>query len=148
MRSCDIHLRAISQEIPKEKKEGWPKETEMRPCYDSLDLWHQRQRWNTLSFTTTETWHRGHYIGPSLSMTQMVWPCKRATCCIKSITNFPLSGTRKKGRPRKTWSECVKTDIDKCGLASISPLNRDSWRTGAWHSLVQPTPLNGTRTAP
>ena len=26
-------------------------------CLDLLDLWHWRQRWNALSFTTTETWH-------------------------------------------------------------------------------------------
>ena len=27
-------------------------------CHDLLVLWHQRKRRNTLSFTTTETWHR------------------------------------------------------------------------------------------
>ena len=44
------------------------------------------------------------------------------TSCMKSNTNFPLPGTRKIGRPRKTWSECVKTNINKCGLASVNPL--------------------------
>ena len=44
-------------------------------CHDLLDLWHQRQRWNTLCFTTTETWHWGYLISPSLSVTQMVRPC-------------------------------------------------------------------------
>ena len=28
-----------------------------KDCHDPLDLWHQRQRRNTLRFTTTETWH-------------------------------------------------------------------------------------------
>ena len=37
------------------------------PCHDPLDLWHQRQRQNNLSFTTIENWHWGYYIGPLLS---------------------------------------------------------------------------------
>ena len=63
-----------------------------------------------------------------------------ATSFIKSITNFQIPGTRKKGRPRKTWSECVKTDVNNCGLAGIDPLDRDAWRAGVRHSLVLPTP--------
>ena len=58
---------------------------------------------------------------------------QRAMSCIKSITNFTFSSTRKKGRPRKTWSECVKTDVDKCGLASIDPLDRDARKAGVRH---------------
>ena len=67
----------------------------------------------------------------------------RATSCFKSITNFPLPSTKMKGWPCKTWSECVKTDIYKCGLASIKPLDIYAWRAGVRHSLVLPTPLNG-----
>ena len=37
---------------------------------------------------------------------------------------FTISGTRKQGRPRKTWSECVKTDINECSLAGVDPLDR------------------------
>ena len=68
--------------------------------------------------------------------------------CMKSVTKFSLPGTRKKGRPSKTWSECVKTDVDMCGLAGVDLLDRDAWRAGVWHSLVRPTAENGTRTAP
>ena len=42
-------------------------------------------------------------------------------------------------RPRKTWSECVKTDVNKCGLAGIDPLGRDAWWASVRHSLVLPT---------
>ena len=45
------------------------------PCLDPLDLWNQRQSQNNLCFTTTETWHRGHHIRPSLSATRTVWTC-------------------------------------------------------------------------
>ena len=49
---------------------------------------------------------------------------QRATSCIKSITNFQISGTRKNERPRRTWSECVKTDVKECGLAGVDPLDQ------------------------
>ena len=34
------------------------------------------------------------------------------------------------GRPRKSWSECVKVDCDVCNLDSIDPQNREAWRSG------------------
>ena len=68
--------------------------------------------------------------------------CKLA---VKSITNLALE--RKEGL-LKTRSECVKTDVNKCGLASIDPLDRDAWRAGVRHGLELTTPLNGARTAP
>ena len=37
----------------------------------------KKQRPNTLSFTTTETWHWGYYIGPSLSATQGLYSLRR-----------------------------------------------------------------------
>ena len=84
-------------------------------------------------------------------------PCRRfrrnghvqhATFCIKSITKFPFHNTRKKRRPRKRCSERVKTDVDKCGLVSVDQLDRDAWESGVRYSLVLPTPLNRTWTAP
>ena len=64
---CDVHA---SQNIP----------TTMPKWYHHwylliVDLWHHRHKWNTLSFTTIETWHWGYYVSPSKSETQMVWPC-------------------------------------------------------------------------
>ena len=59
-------------------------------------------------------------IYAKFSLWQLRWYSHvlRATYCIKSITDFPLPGTRKKWRPRKTWSEYLKTDVGKCGIAS------------------------------
>ena len=34
-----------------------------------------KDRWNTLSFIITKTWCQGCHIDPTLSATQMVWPC-------------------------------------------------------------------------
>ena len=95
---------------------------------------------------TTETWHQGHHISPLLLATRMVWPCTTSHV-LYQITNFQISSTRKKGRPRKTWSVCVKTDVNKCGLAGVDALDRDAWRACVQHSLVLPTPWNGTWTA-
>ena len=73
---------------------------------------------------------------------------QRATSCIKSVTDLLLPGPRGKGRPRKTRSECVKTDISDRGLTGVDAQDRDAWRAGVWDSLVLPTPLDGTWTAP
>ena len=35
----------------------------------------------------------------------------RPSNCIKSITNTEVPCSRARGRPRKTWSDCVKADI-------------------------------------
>ena len=103
---------------------------------DPLDLWHQRQRWNTLSFTTTKTWHHGYHIGSSLWTTQMVWPCTTGHVLYQIFQIFPNPGTKKKRRPRKTWSECVNTDVNGCGLAGVDKLHKDASRADVRHSLV------------
>ena len=64
---------------------------------------------------------------------------KRAMSCIKSITIFPILVTRKQGKHRRTCSECVKTDVNKCGLAGIDTPDRDAWGAGVRHSLVLPS---------
>ena len=49
---------------------------------------------------------------------------QHATSWLKSVTHLTLRGLWGKGRPRKTWSECVKTDISDCGQAGIDPQDR------------------------
>ena len=62
--------------------EKWgPKEPELQQLFrDKRAMIHwiygiKDKRRNTLSFTTTETEHQEHYIGSSLSATQMIRPC-------------------------------------------------------------------------
>ena len=88
-------------------------------------------------------------LRPSFTVKRLRWygHVQQAMSHIKSITDFPIPAARKQGRPRKTWSECVKTDVSNCGLAGVDPLDRDAWRAGVRHSLVLPIPQNGTRTA-
>ena len=73
---------------------------------------------------------------------------QRATSCINSITRLELPGTRDRGRPRKTWSACVKNDMTICNLDGVYPLDRNSWRTSVKRCQVLPTPESGTTAAP
>jgi len=63
--------------------------------------------------------------------------------CINSITRLGLLGTRDRGRPRKTWSACVRlrNDMTICNLDGVNPLDRNSCQ-------VLPTPESGTTAAP
>ena len=45
----------------------------------------------------------------------------RSSSCINSITSMTIPGARRRGRPKKTWSECVKTHMKICSLGSIDP---------------------------
>ena len=90
------------------------------PCHDPLDLWHQRQtkhppasllqKCGIEDITLVLRCRRLRWYGHVL---------QRAMSSIKSITNFPIPSTRKQGRPQKTWSECIKIDVNKCGLAGV-----------------------------
>ena len=71
-----------------------------------------------------------------------------ATSCINSITRLGLPGTRDRGRPRKTWSVCVRNDMTICNLDGVNPLDRNSWRTSVRRCQVLPTPESGTTAAP
>ena len=45
------------------------------------------------------------------------------------------------GRPRKSWSECVKIDVDVFNLEGITPQNREEYRSGVGRtSQLQLTP--------
>ena len=73
---------------------------------------------------------------------------QRASSCINTITSMAIPGNRGSGRPKKTWSECVRDDIRVCKLSNINPLDRDAWRAGVRRCQVLPTPETGTTAAP
>jgi len=62
---------------------------------------------------------------------------QRATSCINAITRLELPGTRDRGRPRKTWSACVRNDMTICNLDGVNPLDRNSWRTSVRRCQVR-----------
>ena len=54
----------------------------------------------------------------------------RASSWANSIASIAIPVPRGRGRPRKSWSECVKADVDVCNLEGIDPQNREAWRFG------------------
>ena len=72
----------------------------------------------------------------------------RSSSCINSITSMTIPRARRKGRLKKTWSECVNADMKVCSLGSIDPLNKEAWGLGVRHSShLLPTPVPGTLAA-
>ena len=72
----------------------------------------------------------------------------RSSLCINSITSMAIPSARRRRRPKKTWSECVKTDMKMCSLGSINPLNREAWGLSVRHSSrLLSTPVPGTPAA-
>ncbi|XP_053405146.1 uncharacterized protein LOC128558896 [Mercenaria mercenaria] len=54
----------------------------------------------------------------------------RASSCINSILSMSISNSKGRGRPRKTWLECVKGDLKAYNLDSFDPHDREAWRLG------------------
>ena len=53
-----------------------------------------------------------------------------ASSWTNSTNCIAIPGPRGRGRPRKSWSECVKSDGNLCNLEGIDPQNREGWRSG------------------
>ena len=68
----------------------------------------------------------------------------RATGCIHTVMD-PLADSkgRGRGRPPKSWRECVRGDIMESGLSSTDPMNRAAWRAGIRAARLLPTPIDG-----
>ena len=72
----------------------------------------------------------------------------RASSWTNSITSIAIPGPRGHERPRKSWSMCVKADVDVCNLEGIDPQNREAWRSGVKRtSQLQLTPETGKLSA-
>ena len=49
-----------------------------------------------------------------------------------------ITGKRKKGRPRKLWEECVKKDLEQCGLKREDSFDREKSREQIKAKIVNP----------
>ena len=71
-----------------------------------------------------------------------------ASCWTNSITSIAIPCPRGRGRPMKSWSECVKADVNVCNLEGINLQNREAWRSGVRRtSQLQLTPGTGKLSA-
>ena len=70
----------------------------------------------------------------------------RATGCIHTVMD-PLADSKGRGRPPKSWRECVRTDIMESGLSNTDPMDRTAWRAGIRAARLLPTPISGNAAA-
>ena len=47
---------------------------------------------------------------------------------VKRCTMWEVEGIRQKGRPKKTWRDCVKNDMESLGLSQKDEQSRNKWR--------------------
>ena len=47
---------------------------------------------------------------------------------IREVMEVEISGKRKKGRPRKSWEECIKKDLDQYGLRRKYGYDQKKWK--------------------
>lgn len=57
---------------------------------------------------------------------------------VKRCTVFEVEGIGLKGRPRKTWGEVVRRDMQRLGLDRRDALDRGKWRGAIWRKLANP----------
>jgi len=47
---------------------------------------------------------------------------------VKRCITWEVEGIRQRGRPRKTWWNCVKNDMERSGLSQKDAQSRNKWR--------------------
>ena len=86
-------------------------------------------------------------IGKVLRSRRLRWygHAVRSQDCINSVMDVEIKVEEegRRGRPLKTWMECVNNDITTCKLESVDPLDRVKWRKAVKDSLLLPTPVSG-----
>ena len=68
---------------------------------------------------------------------------------ISKVRSLPTPGKRRQSRPRMTWEECIKRDLEGSQLKQISALDRDLWNESLCKGPLAPTPsLTGSAPQP
>ena len=47
---------------------------------------------------------------------------------VKRYITWEVEGIRQRGRPIKTWLDCVKNDMESLGLSQLNAQFKDKWR--------------------
>ena len=47
---------------------------------------------------------------------------------VKRCITWEVEGIRQRGRPKKTWRDCVKNDMESLGLSQKDAQSRNKWR--------------------
>ncbi len=68
----------------------------------------------------------------------------RSEDSIVTVWKMEVVGKRGRGRPRKTWDECVRKDRKDRDLLDVNPKDRPLWRSAVYASRPLHTPTKGT----
>ena len=58
----------------------------------------------------------------------LAWPCLSQRRLDKKCTQHERAGKRERGRPRKSWQQCVNCDLKSLKLPNNLTSNRNAWR--------------------
>ena len=70
---------------------------------------------------------------------------ERSTGWINRCRNITVNSRRRAGRPKKTWQETIRKDIEEWNLKNVDPSNRDAWKQRVLNAKTRPTPEQGKR---
>jgi len=48
---------------------------------------------------------------------------------VSKCRRLEVERCRGRGRPKKTWEQCVKCDIREYGMQRVEPFDKDKWRS-------------------
>ena len=57
---------------------------------------------------------------------------------IREVIELEITGKRKKGRPRRSWEECVNKDLERYGLRREDVYDREKWREQIKAKIANP----------
>ena len=57
---------------------------------------------------------------------------------IREVTEVEITGKRKDGRPRKSWEECLKKDLERYGMRREGAYDRKKWREQIRAKIANP----------
>ena len=64
----------------------------------------------------------------------------RSSGSIATVERMKVKGNGGRGRPRKSWNECVRRDRKDRGLLNVDPTDRPLWRSAIYASRLLSTP--------
>ena len=87
-------------------------------------------------------------IGNVLRSRRLRWygHAKRSQDYINTVMDVEVKVDDEKkcpGRTRKTWKQCVDSDMKACKLKDVDTLDKVKWRNAVKNSRLLPTPASG-----
>ncbi len=65
----------------------------------------------------------------------------RSSGFIATVGEMAAEGKRDRGRPRKTWNDCVRNDRKDRDLLDVDPMDRPVWRSAVYARFPLPLVL-------